>query len=258
MIPSQKKYHISPHISVTPDGAINPIPLSTIPLTDPLKAVEYSDNYVIHISSNEEKCWIDIWTITPCAFYKRMELKDQKVLLSEPFGSQGWSKDGNKYVLTTHSTKNADEFEYKQDWGEQLEGVSDTQINIIDAPSGDLHSFSAPPGYSAAQGTYSSKHDAIFYIGYSTTPRRYGLIYCGNRPSALFKYDMQTKQSTMLTNNCDSIRSPFLNPTETAILYLTNSVFVAHRKCCALVSFDLETTTTDTIIPVSDVNFISH
>lgn len=242
--------------SVTPDGTVNTAPLSTIPLANPLKAVECSEDYVMHIFSDDKKSWLDIWTINPCAFLRRIEMKDQKILLNDPFGSRGWNNKGDKFVITSHSTKKLDEFEYKEDWGEQLGGVSDTLINIVDPLLERVEVFSAPEGYSAGQALHGPKHNAVFYIGYVTKPRRYGLIYCGNRPSALFKYDLETKQSTMLTKDCDSIRSPLLNAEETAIAYLTNSTFVAHRKCSAVILFNLETTNSKTIIEISDTNFV--
>ena len=241
---------------VDSDGTVSTVPLSTTLLTSPLKAVEHSGDYVMHVFSNDEKSWLDIWTTNPPTFLRRVEMKDQKVLLNEAFGSRGWNKEGNKFIITSYSTKKSDEFEYVEDWGEQMTGVCDTRITVVDPLSEQIEVFSAPEGYSASQATHSTKHDAVFYIGYATKPRRYGLSYCMNRPSALFKYDFKTKQSTMLTKDCDSIRSPLLNAEETAIVYLTNSPFGAHRKCSALVLFDLEASDAETIVAISDTNFL--
>lgn len=85
-----------------------------------------------------------------------------------------------------------EEYLYIQDWGEQLVGKKYSvlvEYNIENDAAEVLAGI--PEDVCPAQPIYSPEGDYIVGIGYKTEPRKLGLIYCTNRPSAIFKLDFQ-------------------------------------------------------------------
>jgi acylaminoacyl-peptidase len=74
------------------------------------------------------------------------------------------------------------EYEWKQDWGEQLEGIKHTCVCILTLSKDNEYKLKIIelPNLSLAQ-PFWIDNQTIGFIAYQESPKRLGLIYCSNR-----------------------------------------------------------------------------
>lgn len=222
-----------------------------------LKRVDRHSEWTVYIYADKDNSWIDLWKSAPmhATFVKRLEMKGKKLLMDDMLGSRGWNEQGTHYTFTTCdvATKEAIEksgYEFREHWGEKLEGVRQTSINVLNVYTLGLTSFSALAGFDAGYGIYSSKQDSVYYIAYSTTPQRYGLVYCQSRPSELCRYCLKSGATVPLICSGQAIRSPMLNKHESALVVLSNSPYGAHAKTASLLLFDIASSNIRTLVGI--------
>lgn len=138
---------------------------------------------------------------------------------------------------TDYSKKQGNEYEYKQSWGEQFDGISHTcvcilainklecEIKIIDLP--DL---------TIGQPLFIDNFK-IAFIAIRETPIRLGLKFCRNRISYLYECKLATKNSDedefkiISGQNSDlGFISPQINPQKNKVIFFENPAFGPHGQ----------------------------
>merc|ERR550534_3254506 len=110
-------------------------------------------------------------------YYITEKKKDKNV----PFLSQTPSTDDDKTSLGC-------EYKFTQDWGEQMVGKVSPVIVKLDLTSELPVSCEIVAGVddNFSPGKVRPWAEGLVGVGYRTTPRRLGKVYCSNRPSVLF------------------------------------------------------------------------
>ncbi len=107
------------------------------------------------------------------------------------------------------------EYEYVEEWGEQLLGKSQPVIVTVDMATYEVKvadSESIPDDKSFGELQWIGNDDLVG-IAVHNAPYRLGLIYCSNRPMDLFKLDLKSGEYKTLRGQSDSkhgltIRNP--------------------------------------------------
>ena len=87
---------------------------------------------------------------------------------------------------TEESTKPGSKFELREDWGETYKGgnpslcVASVEKELVSVVSG------IPESLSAGQVQWAPGNEFLIFTGWSTEPRRLGIIHCYNRPCAIY------------------------------------------------------------------------
>ena len=76
------------------------------------------------------------------------------------------------------------EYEWKQEWGEQLEGLSHTCVCILTIEPEYKLRIIELPNLSLGQPFWIDKQ-TIGFVGYQEAPKRLGLVFCLNRVTSL-------------------------------------------------------------------------
>lgn len=149
------------------------------------------------------------------------------------FASKGKEEEGVK--------GQGDEFLYREEFGEQMEGLSHSCICIIDTKNEYKIRVIEKENYSLSEGFFFDK-STIGFIGIKETPFRLGLIFCPIRESCLFKLDLDNPESEPVAiygeNLGLSLRSPRPNSKGQVVL-LQNPARGPHFQASDLVLYDM-------------------
>ena len=122
-------------------------------------------------------------------------------------------------------------FDYVDDWGEKLVGISESVICILDCSAGqicllpgidDAVTVGQPAWKPSKDGTHR-----LVYVAWRTLPRRLGALYCHQRPTELFQCDISELVSTLAqgSGGNDQEHQPQVSVTHES---LTKSLPIAH------------------------------
>lgn len=172
---------------------------------------------------------------------KILYIAEQKPKKSEPFykrkAPSKESGDSDKKDFTPGF-----EYEYQEDWGEQLVGKKFSTIALYDIETDSVNILEGiPEGVCPGKVIWSP--DGLYVVGIAlkTTPRKLGLIYCSNRESTIFRLDLHGNYSEInLINKC--VKSPRFTPDGGSLIWLQRDAGGAHASCMALYKTNLPIT----------------
>jgi len=193
--------------------------LAGVNLSRPLQlgAEEYVTHHgalrgVVRTGEEKDQQLLEVWE--PGFLRQAFHLKDidahGKIYTDGDFGSLEFSPDSSKllYVaekkvaktlpflhqgVVAEGTTLGHQFDFRQDWGEQMVGKIDPVVALLDLESVQPATIKIlegiPEGWSP--GLVRFWKSGIVGVAYRTTPRKLGKIYCTNRPAILFFLDFQ-------------------------------------------------------------------
>ena len=145
------------------------------------------------------------------------------------------------------------EFAFREEWGEQLLGRSQSVIVITDLNSGQVEVFqdSVPDKYCPGQLEWIND-DLLCGVLVENVPYKLGLIYCSNRPSGLFQLQVSQGQFEILRDSSGlSCKRPKSNGKY--LIWLETELLSAtypgpHDQCFRMVSKDFANDRVQTVI----------
>lgn len=203
------------------------------------------------------------------------------------FGSLVWSSDEKHvaYIAEKNAPKTASffsskngggdddkkpkpgsKFEMREDWGETYRGGSPVIVVASVAAEAVAVVPGIPETLSAGQVQWAPENKQLVFTGWSTEPRRLGIVHCYNRPCALYAVPIDvaqlfaTKTKTengtpelnlttklSLANACS--RSPRFSSDGKLLVYLASNNLTTHNSASKLLTLqwcgaDLKTETT--------------
>ncbi|KAK5645235.1 hypothetical protein RI129_006535 [Pyrocoelia pectoralis] len=228
-----------------------------------LVSLSPSEKYRAVIRSSDEKDgpkqFFEIWSdhrLLHTTDVSELDLHDE-IYTEATLGALEWSPDETKvlYVAekkepksepfykkkTSNSDPNKDsevtkgeQYLYRQDWGEQYVTRKEAVIVQYDRINDTFSVLEGiPEGIFPMQVTYSPNGTFIIGVGLRTIPRKLGLIYCNNRPSAIFTLNFD-KQYDELSMEGRAVRDPFFSADGKTLLWFEQDE-IAHCSCSALV-----------------------
>lgn len=177
-----------------------------------------------------------------------------KVIGDSWFGSVSWSFDERyvTYVAQPKAVKKTSSFEedvsnkfdYIEDWGEKMDGLSTLVICILDTHIGKITVLSdlSEGNITVGQPSFNSHSYEIVYTAWITQPKRLGMIYCFQRPCSLYMVSLSdfltsgTKLvPTQITPNLKLARSGRFSPDGKLLCFIgRKNSLVSHNGCFEL------------------------
>ncbi|XP_052284418.1 acylamino-acid-releasing enzyme-like [Dreissena polymorpha] len=140
---------------------------------------------------------------------------------------------------------------YREQWGEGLVGKHIPLLCVLDLQKEEVSILDGVPEHvSPGLASWAPDNDGVIFTGYDHEPYRLGLIYCGNRKSAIYYLNFKTGECAVLTDPGKSSRDAVLSPTGDCFVYLQNEVFGPHMQCAALMKFDWESKQNSTVVDI--------
>nr|CAB3222365.1 acylamino-acid-releasing enzyme-like [Phallusia mammillata] len=144
------------------------------------------------------------------------------------------------------------EYVYHEEWGEQLVGCSHPIVVLFDLKSKAITPLEEclPDDMCASEAIWCKNDKSIVVQGLKVTPLKLGLIYCQNRPSALYEFSIESKTCVALTDTESCVFSPRLTPDGSTVVYLSTKNFGPHQQCAKMMKINLESKTKKVIVDV--------
>lgn len=166
---------------------------------------------------------------------------------------------------------------WQEDWGERYTGKLRPQIYLFDIQEGTVQAVEGiPDGISAGQvvwgPTVNGTQDVLVYVGWSAyatnfgTHKRLGMVYCYNRPCALYSVLIpgasvpstpvysQGPESVKLTNGISSAFAPRFSPDGALLVFLSAHAAVDSGAHAATNSLHSVSWPPDSVIPPAGVS----
>ncbi|MDP2439541.1 MAG: prolyl oligopeptidase family serine peptidase, partial [archaeon] len=147
-------------------------------------------------------------------------------------------------------------FEYQDHWGEQQDGARLSRLFVADLASKSVSPVDGiDPGLCCADPQWTPSGDGLVFVGYdplAQNQRRLGLVYCTNRPSALYlgKFAAAPSQSAspftiattvkLSSSSAGGVRNPRFSPSGTTLIFLDTCTMTTHNACNRLLSISWE------------------
>ena len=212
-------------------------------------------NAHLYTYGDDKKSCLDVWGAD--GVEKRFDLSGCDVhgviYTDAEFSSLSWSLDGTKlvYVAERKVPKSASFFaqhnkpetvpggvyDYAESWGEQLETCCSSVLCVLDISTGAVHVLNTPDHVFPAKPVWSGDN-TIYFIGFDASSMKHGAIYCWNRDSQLYSYNMTSEVATAHTpkGQCVYMPCPEIGD-KGRVVYLTCKSGGAHRKYMEIAMF---------------------
>lgn len=166
---------------------------------------------------------------------KLLYVAELKIPKSEPFYKRSAKKPkGNNSDSDKPKAPKGEEYLYRQDWGEQLVGKKKSVIAEYNLEKDEVEILSGlPDDVCPAQVIYSPDGSYLVGVAYKIEPRKFGLIYCTNRPSTVFTLDFNGNYGPFPLDN-KAVKSPIFTPDGKSLIWLQRDAGGPHHGAMAL------------------------
>ena len=130
-------------------------------------------------------------------------------------------------------------YDYKESWGEQLEQCYTSVLCVLHLKSGDVQVLQTPSDVFCAKPAWSG-NNIIYFIGFDLSCMKLGGIYCWNRRSRLYSYNVESGTVVAHTPPGKTVTMPSPGP-DGKVAFLMCEAGGPHRKymdVCVLSSGD--------------------
>lgn len=158
-------------------------------------------------------------------------------------------------------------FEYEDDWGEQYEGKKNASIFLATIATGKIEEMKGvPANLTCADVIFvPDSNELVFAATETDKPKRLGIIYCYNRPIALYHVvlDKEDQAKNVVkklelvpqdeeSKTIGTMRNPRFSPDGKQLAFLATRDIVTHGTCSFLCVTEWVTKHTCTVIPIKD------
>ncbi len=202
---------------------------------------------------NKELLLLELWKEGSLAKTKDLTKTLKLVYNDHMFGSLAWSHDEQTVAFIAEPADKLfpgiweeeqkegldplSKYDFKEDFGEQLPDKCQPTLYVFNLRTETLDEVQAANGkeeFSPARPLFS-KEGGLVFQGYGKTIPRYGLIYCFNRPCALYyikDYHDKSSVAERLTNEYLAM-APSFSPDGSRLAYFAvEKEFIEH--CCCI------------------------
>eukprot|EP00054_Salpingoeca_dolichothecata_P010788 m.60003 g.60003 ORF g.60003 m.60003 type:complete len:749 (-) comp19148_c2_seq2:91-2337(-) len=133
-----------------------------------------------------------------------------------------------------------EKFQYKESYGEALSSAFDPQLWILDWESGEFSQplkDTFPADLTVGQAVWNPDGNSIVFVGWPEQYRRLGLIYCFNRASSIYQFDLTKPQAQIerISKDPYAARSPQFSPHGTHLIWLESVIGGPHNAPSRLI-----------------------
>lgn len=140
-------------------------------------------------------------------FHRRVELSEKHGdwCTDEFFGWVGWDESKNWFIYQAEANPpkpGKETFSWNPSFGETLSTRKDPRIFVLDLETGKIIYELAPSDeWTPSQIQYNPSEGSVYFVGYEKLSRKYGLAFCINRPTSLYRWDILTAAIIRLTSS---------------------------------------------------------
>ncbi|KAJ1665600.1 hypothetical protein IW140_006437 [Coemansia sp. RSA 1813] len=145
-------------------------------------------------------------------------------------------------------------YEAESDWGETFSGKRPPALIVLDIFSAEAKVLASLDGITPGQvqflpdNSYSSTPRIVF-TGYKHTVRKYGIVYCQNRPSGIYVADLGGEVCECIYSG--AVRSPRVTPSGRGVVFLSTLLGGPHASTSEIVYYDLERRSSRVVVPIA-------
>eukprot|EP00842_Homolaphlyctis_polyrhiza_P006607 jgi/Hompol1/6948/HPOL_005129-RA len=165
-----------------------------------------------------------------------------------------WSADETKlvYVADRLAPEDDTKYIYAMDWGEGYPNLLKPTIYVLDltAENGAMSVKPILLEMAAIHPVLLPEGDRVVFTGVKDDPLPFGLKFCNNRITAIHTVSTDGSNLVTVTKEGWNGRTPILSPDASILFYLSNKIGGPHNSCAELDRYNLETGTTETIVPI--------
>nr|XP_043633527.1 acylamino-acid-releasing enzyme-like [Erigeron canadensis] len=172
-----------------------------------------------------------------------MQMDEEPAVPKPTFNDFGYKKDGGSNITDKDCSSWKGQGDWEEDWGEAYVGKRQPALFVIEVNSGDVRPVdgigrSLSVGQVVWAPARKGLHEYLVFVGWPSDTRKFGMIYCFNRPCALYAVKAPSFGSDMkdnaiddasLTNLSEGTSSAFLprfTPDGTFLLFLSSKTCV--------------------------------
>lgn len=140
-------------------------------------------------------------------FQRRIDLSEKhgEWCTDEFFGWVGWDESKNLFIYQAEANPpkpGKETFNWNPSFGETLPTRKDPRVFVLDLETGLIvHELAPSDDWTPTQIQYNSSEETVYFVGYEKLPRKYGITYCINRPTALYKWNITQTEVKRLTTS---------------------------------------------------------
>ncbi|VVC32928.1 Peptidase S9, prolyl oligopeptidase, catalytic domain,Alpha/Beta hydrolase fold [Cinara cedri] len=184
---------------------------------------------------------------------KILYIAEKKVPKSEPFFKQKPISSGDKSDVEIKNAVPGKEYEWSQDWGEQMVGKITPVLVVCDIKSDTIELLpNIPNNIHPASASWIPDGSGVVAVGYKISSRKLGLVYCTNRPSHIFSLTLNGYYNVLSSDSELSVKTPRFNPNGTKLVWLERLVGGPHHSCFKLISYNWSTKEITTVVDFVD------
>ncbi|EGZ14199.1 hypothetical protein PHYSODRAFT_510613 [Phytophthora sojae] len=192
---------------------------------------------------------------------------EKKVAESPTFWENVNSKKEKKENDESMTPLPGAKFEYEDDWGEQYEGKKTASIFLATLATGKIEEVKGvPANLTCADVAFvPGDNELVFAATETDNPKRLGIIYCYNRPIALYHVvlDREDQSKNVVkkleltpqdeeSKEIGTMRNPRFSPDGKQLAFLSTRDIATHGTCSFLCVTDWATKQTSTVISIKD------
>ncbi|XP_029343702.1 acylamino-acid-releasing enzyme-like isoform X1 [Acyrthosiphon pisum] len=174
---------------------------------------------------------------------KIVYIAEKKVPKSEPFYKQKPKASADKDGVDNSDTVPGKEYDWSQDWGEELVGKIIPVLVVCDIKTDTIEVLSnIPNDVNPAAATWTPDGKGVVAIGYTITPRKLGT----NSLSHVFSLTLSGQYNVLSSNSEQlSVKTPRFNLNGTKLVWLAGG---PHYSCFKLMSCNWSTKEITTVV----------
>jgi len=238
----------------------------------------------------QAKLALEVWEDAGLALHLPLH-ECHGAICDEPFGTMAWSHDEKRLAYLAEAKREEKDYpsfwdvspkdepkncskkeddapkekelgkwhEFVEDWGETLTGKSSPRPYVVDLVAGKVRAIPVPAGISFGQLHWLPDGKRLLAVGWETSERRLGFVYCINRRSSVYLISLDGQDEgklTKLSSGDEDATSMWVVPTPDGrgAIYASSPNLAPHNSCIALRYIeDLDSPAPRTVVPIVDV-----
>uniref|UniRef100_A0A1I8I8I5 acylaminoacyl-peptidase n=1 Tax=Macrostomum lignano TaxID=282301 RepID=A0A1I8I8I5_9PLAT len=203
-----------------------------------------ADKFVVHVY-NESR------------FIKSIDLSEKAkhgAVYGPELGACQWSYNEG-HLLSGEAKSVGKQYDSVEHFGEQLSEYKRPVLCTLDVDSEVVTVLDdgIPNGVLPTEPCWAPDDAGVVFVGYKELPYQLGVIYCNQRPSAIYYLDFRSGECAVIGHDTRAVSSPRFSPCQTQLVWLQNEPSGPHKQCRRLIWCDWATKDIRFII-----DFVNH
>lgn len=197
-------------------------------------------------ASGKPKPFLQIWRDESFVAEVELSKEHSEFATDEFFGWVGWDEESDLFIYQAEAPEpkpGKTDFKYNPPFGEVIPTRRNPMIFVYDLVNRRVKNcLDVSEHETPTQIVYVQKEKSVYFVGYETLPKRYGIMYCLNRPCHLYRWPIDGKSVEQMPSarQAPSITYPVYDPQEHRVLFFGTHVGGSHYHAFSLYALKLD------------------